>query len=480
MAFMFGTLAGIAVPFAFAAVTIPPTLGAVWIAAHFMDMAIYVTNIVTLIGLAIAIDYSMLVVFRYREELRNSDSPQEALVETMKTAGRATLFSGGVVAVGLALLVFMPVPFMRSMGVGGLLVPLFSIAAAATFLPALLAMMGTRVNRFRVIPRRIIENRASGKPGRLEQARPLDHAPPVLYLVVAGGLMIGLALPALGLHLTSGDNRGVPLTTQATRGFALLRSTLGAGRSGAEPDRDRHRPPRGRLPAGGASPPRAASSPSCGATPRSSRRRSSRPRCSRRARRGRAAAERNSLSTDSGQVAQIRVAGEGDSGTESAQALVHRIRDTYVPDARFPSGDEVILTGAPAFGVDFVHTAYGAFPWLVLAVLILSYLLLLRAFRSVVLPLKAVLLNLLSVSATYGVLVLVFQQGCTRPSASTARPRSKAGSRSSSSRCCSASRWTTRSSSSRAFARSGTDATTTRRRSPTASSTPAASSPPRR
>ena len=128
MAFMFGTLGGIAVPFAFAAVTIPSTLGAVWVVAHFMDMAIYVTNIVTLIGLAIAVDYSMLVVFRYREELEKHDSPHEALVETMKTAGRATLFSGAVVAVGLALLVFMPVPFMRSMGVGGLLVPLFSIA----------------------------------------------------------------------------------------------------------------------------------------------------------------------------------------------------------------------------------------------------------------------------------------------------------------------------------------------------------------
>ncbi len=126
---------------------------------------------------------------------------------------------------------------------------------------------------------------------------------------------------------------------------------------------------------------------------------------------GRTLAERNSLVDPTGQVAQIRAAGQGDSGTESAEALVHRIRDTYIPDARFPNSDNVILTGAPAFGVDFVHTAYGAFPWLVVAVLILTYLLLLRAFRSVVLPLKAVLLNLLSVSATYGVLVLVFQHG---------------------------------------------------------------------
>ena len=410
MAFMFGTLAGIAVPFAFAAVTIPSTLGAVWIAAHFMDMAIYVTNIVTLIGLAIAIDYSMLVVFRYREELEKHDSPREALVETMKTAGRATLFSGSVVAIGLALLVFMPVPFMQSMGVGGMLVPLFSIAAAATFLPALLAVMGTKVNRFRVIPRRIIDNRASGKPGVWSKLAHSIMRRPVLYLVAAGGLMIGLALPALGLHLTSGDNRGVPLTTQATRGFALLRSTLGAG--ALAPNQlviDTGRP-------GGAYSPAtvAAESRFVAELRRDSDVKPATilsPSLLPLGPRGRALAVRNSLVDRTGQVAQIRAAGEGDSGTESAQALVHRIRDTYVPDARFPSGDAVILTGAPAFGVDFVHTAYGAFPWLVVAVLILTYLLLLRAFRSVVLPLKAVLLNLLSVSATYGVLVLVFQDG---------------------------------------------------------------------
>src|ERR671924_351213 len=121
-----GTLVAIGVPFAFAAVTIPSTLGAVWIFAHFMDMAIYVTNIVTLIGFAIAIDYSMLVVFRFREELAKQESAQEALITTMRTAGRATLFSGATVAIVLALLIFMPLPFMRSMGIGGLLVPLVS------------------------------------------------------------------------------------------------------------------------------------------------------------------------------------------------------------------------------------------------------------------------------------------------------------------------------------------------------------------
>ncbi len=102
---------------------------------------------------------------------------------------------------------------------------------------------------------------------------------------------------------------------------------------------------------------------------------------------------------------------------------MHSIRNRYIPAARFPRSDRVLLTGAPAFGVDFTHSAYGAFPWLVVAVLVITYFVLLRAFRSVVLPLKAVLLNLLSVSAAYGVLVLVFQHGAGNPFGFNASPQ---------------------------------------------------------
>src|SRR3954468_7787404 len=230
LAFMFGTLGAIAVPFVFALVSIPTTLGLVWIFAHFMDMAIYVTNIVTLIGLAIAIDYSMLVVFRYREELELHDDPHDALVKTMATAGRATLFSGATVAVGLALLVFMPLPFMRSMGVGGLLVPLVSIAASATFLPAFLAVMGRKVNRLRVIPRRILERRAAQDvTGPWHRLAMSIMRRPVLWFSLTGGIMLALAAPAIALRLTGGDNRGLPLTTEATRGLHVLETTLGPG-----------------------------------------------------------------------------------------------------------------------------------------------------------------------------------------------------------------------------------------------------------
>ncbi|HEX8067971.1 MAG TPA: MMPL family transporter [Thermoleophilaceae bacterium] len=416
LAFMFGTLAGIAVPVLFAAVTLPTTIGIVWIAAHFGNMAQYVVNIVTLIGLAIAIDYSMLVVFRFREELRRGDGAEAALMRTMATAGRATLFSGLVVALGLALLVVMPLPFMRSMGVGGLAVPLVSIAAAATFLPAILATMGDRIDRFRIVPRRVLETRALGQ-GRFwtRLARSIMRRP-LPYLLVAAGAMVTLALVGTGMSLTGGDNRGVPKTTESTRGLALLEDTIGPG--ALVPNQiviDTGR-------AGGAFDPQVVSAErrlvaALGRDPEVER--SSLvapvllfagpgPPGAERRRRMVAA---STVDRD-GRVLQVRVAGRSDAGTDAAKHLVERIRDRYLPDAGFrEAGAATYVTGAPAFGVDIVDKVYGVFPWLVAAVLVLSYLLLLRAFRSVFLPLKAVAMNVLSVGATYGVLVLVFQSG---------------------------------------------------------------------
>jgi uncharacterized membrane protein YdfJ with MMPL/SSD domain len=406
MAFMFGTLGGIAVPLVFALITIPTTLGFVWIFAHTMDMAVYVTNIVTLIGFAIAIDYSMLVVFRFREELELHDNPHDALVKTMSTAGRATVFSGLTVAVGLALLVFMPLPFMRSMGVGGLLVPLVSIAASATFLPALLAVMGRGVNRLRVIPRRVLERRAAHDvTGGWHRLAVAIMRRPWLWGGLAAAVLVGLALAATGLHLTGGDNRGLPITTEAARGLKLLERTLGPG--ALAPQQvviDTGRP-------GGAYDP---------AILAAQRRLVAELRRDREVQPetilapaliSRADARRANLVDAQGRIAQVRAAGRSDAGEQPAVDLVHRIRERHLPAARFPASADVLLTGAPAFGVDFIDKSYGAFPWLVLAVLVISYLLLLRAFRSVYLPLKAVVMNLLSVSATYGLLTLAFQHG---------------------------------------------------------------------
>ena len=410
MAFMFGTVGGIVVPLIFALVSIPTTLGLVWIFAHTMDMAIYVTNIVTLIGFAIAIDYSMLVVFRYREELAVHDDPHAALVKTMTTAGRATLFSGLTVAVGLGLLIFMPVPFMRSMGVGGVLVPLVSIAASATFLPAVLAVMGRGVNRWRVIPRRVLERRAAQDvTGGWHRFALAIMRRPWLWGGLAAGILITLALAATDLHLTGGDNRGIPITTEAARGLKIMETTLGPG--SLAPQQvviDTHR-------AGGVTDPAVVAA---------------QRRLVAELRRDpeiqpdtilapalvpRAVALQANLVDRAGRIAQIRAAGHSDAGEPAAVALVHRIRERYIPAAGFPASTDVLLSGAPAFGVDFIDKSYSAFPWLVLAVLVLSYLLLLRAFRSIFLPLKAVIMNLLSVSATYGLLTLAFQHGWGGP-----------------------------------------------------------------
>ena len=142
---MFGLSLAVAIPFVFAACTIGGTLVVVWALAHSLSMVAYVTNLVELIGLALAIDYSLLIVHRFREELGRGLAVPDAVARTMATAGRSVVFSGLAVAAGLAVLLFMPVPFIRSMGVGGLLIPLVSIAAALTLQPVLLSLLGRRL-----------------------------------------------------------------------------------------------------------------------------------------------------------------------------------------------------------------------------------------------------------------------------------------------------------------------------------------------
>jgi RND superfamily putative drug exporter len=216
--------------------------------------------------------------------------------------------------------------------------------------------------------------------------------------------MLAIAWPATQLALTGGDNRGFPRGTEATDGLFLLERTLGAG--SLSPNQiliDSGRPGGALAPAVVAAERRLVAR--MRADPVVNPRTIAAPFLL-----SPSQARVASLLDPSLAIAQIRAAAYGDSGTFQAIDLVHRIRDRYIPAAGF-SGVRVITTGAPEFGVDFLAKAYGAFPWLILAVLVVSYLVLLRAFRSVVLPLKAVFMNLLSVTATYGVLVVFFQHG---------------------------------------------------------------------
>jgi RND superfamily putative drug exporter len=385
-----GLSAIVTLPLLFAGATIVATLGLVFAVAHATVMATYVTNLVELIGLALAIDYSLLVVYRFREELEHDGAVEEAVVRTMTTAGRSVVFSGAAVTLGLALLLFIPVPFVRSLGIGGFLIPLVSIAAATTLLPALLSLYGRRGSaRIRVIGRRrgSVEVGASGFWHRLAGSIMRRR---LLFLAGGSALLLLAAAPAFALRLTPGSADGVPRTLPSVQGFDLLRAALGAGAlSPTQIVIDAKR--RGGV-----------------ATPAV---REAIARLTSRLRADPEVASVRPLVERTRRYDELVVIGRHEYGEQPAQSFVARLRTTIVPHSRFPRRTQVLAGGGAPQGVDFLRRSYHDFPWLVLAVLALTYPLLLRAFRSLLLPLKAVLLNLLSVSASYGMLVVFFRWG---------------------------------------------------------------------
>ena len=378
-----GLSLAVLVPFVFAACTITGTLAIVFLLAHAITMVSYVQNLVELVGLGLAIDYSLLVVHRFREERRVVET-DDAIVRTMQTAGRSVLFSGATVAIGLALLLVMPVPFVRSLGIGGFLVPVVSMAAAATLQPVLLSLVGRR--------RRLPRAAGLGPWARLAAA---IMRRPVAFLAVGGTLLVAAAVPAAWLEVTPGSIAALPTGSNSVRGVALLRDRVGSG---------------------ALTPTEIVVETGVDGGSRTTAVRHALDRLTNATFHDReayitASGSRAPYVDSTGRYARVFVVGRHEYGDNRSRALVHRIRDDYVPAARFPAGTRVVTGGAPAQGVDFLARAYGWFPWLVAAALVLTYLVLLRAFRSVLLPLKAVLLNVLSVAAVYGLLVVVFRWG---------------------------------------------------------------------
>src|SRR5438876_2414380 len=211
---VFGLSLAATIPFLFASATITGTLGIVFIVAHYMTMATYVTNLVQLIGLGIAIDYSLLIVYRFREELERNGSKDDAILRTMATAGRAVIFSGATVAIGLALLLFMPSPFMRSMGIGGFLIPLVSMLAAVTLQPALLSLYGRKGTR-RAPVAEFLRRRLHVPLPRLAGTTDIDQGMwarlaraimrrPSAFLAAGTALLVAVAIPVFALKLTPG------------------------------------------------------------------------------------------------------------------------------------------------------------------------------------------------------------------------------------------------------------------------------------
>ena len=368
LAFVFRSFMAL-VPLLMALVAIPTTFLLVWPLASVTDISVIVQFLVALIGLGIAIDYALLVVVRWREERQRPDVTNEAAVRNaMQNAGKAVAFSGTTVAISLLALLVLPVPFMRSIGIAGLMIALVSVAVAVTLLPVMLATVGPRFDW----PRNRRDAQASR--GWSAWARLIvRHRWPAA--VASTAVLVGLVVAATNIQL------GNPL--------AASLSKEGPARAGLD----------------------SLENSGIGTGPLSP-------------------FDALVRSGEPGDVAQALAQVDG---VHSAAAPANWRREgtaivVVIPteDGNSPAGREtldrlragaqalpaeVTIGGEAAQGADFLEVVYGNFPLMVALISIFTFILLARAFRSLILPLKAVLLNLLSVGAAWGLIVLVYQKG---------------------------------------------------------------------
>ena len=357
------------VPLLMAMVAIPTTFLLVWPLASVTDVSVIVQFLVGLIGLGIAIDYALLVVVRWREERQQLGVSNELAVRNaMQHAGTAVVFSGTTVAISLLALLVLPVPFMRSIGVAGLLIALVSVAVAVTLLPVVLATIGPRFDW----PRNRRDAQASR--GWSAWARLIvRHRWPAAAASTA--VLVALVVAATNIQL------GNPLASSLSK--------EGPARSGLE-----------NLEGSG-----------IGTGPLSP----------------------FDALVRSGEPGDVAQAFAQVDGVRSAAAPAEWRREGTAIVVVFPTSDgnspagretldrlradaealpaEVTIGGEAAQGADFLEAVYGNFPLMVALISILTFILLARAFRSLILPLKAVLLNLLSVAAAWGLIVLIYQKG---------------------------------------------------------------------
>ncbi|MGI8428765.1 MAG: MMPL family transporter [Solirubrobacteraceae bacterium] len=369
LAFVFASLLAF-VPLLMAVVSIMTTFLVLWAVTALTDVSMIVEFLVALIGLGVAIDYSLLVVVRWREERAHGHASEEAVVRAMQTAGRSVVLSGITVAIGLLAMVVLPLPFLRSIGYAGMLIPLVSVVVALTLLPIVLAKAGSRLDW----PHIRSEDQASrswSSWARLVVRRRWIAA------AAAAVVLAALVIAATSLHPGSANVDTLSKQGDARTGLvALERSGIGPGALspievlGAGSDPAHLAAALRRVPGvHGAVAPAAA-----------------------QWRRG------GSPLTDAIATA--------DGSTSSGRDTIAAVRT-----AAHAAGSDVRVGGIGPENADFVSAIYGSFPLMIALIVVLTFLLLARAFRSLLLPLKAVLLNVISVGAAWGVITLVWQQG---------------------------------------------------------------------
>ena len=428
---VFGTLVAAGLPLLMAALAMPTVFAVIGLLAGVMEMSIFVTNLATMIGLALAIDYSLFMVSRFREELRHH-SVEIAIERMMGTVGKAVAVSGIAVAIGLSSLIVFDASALRSMGIGGIVTVASTLLFGLTVLPALLAMLGPRVNRLRVpLPRalRLIEDDADAADRRQGHGvwswiaarvmrRPVLIAVPMLAILLLAGS------PFLGIQLSTGQNLEDLPPTPARLGFERLIDEF----PGSEND-----PITATVTYPGADLTQGLSADWLAELERyigdinAVGRRGHRGERARPAARACRPTDYRALLTLApeqrpaevrpildawladwigGDTAKLRVFSSPLPDSNEGRALVGEIRDVPPPD-----GAGVLTGGLPSRSADFMASFNASVPWAVLIVVAVTALVLFLTFGSVLLPVKAVLMSLISVSASFGALVFIFQLG---------------------------------------------------------------------
>ena len=417
---VFGTVVGAALPLLMAGLALGTAFAAISIMAGQIEMSIFVTNIATMIGLALAIDYSLFMVSRFREELRAGHDVERALERMMATVGKAVAVSGIAVAIGLTALIVFSAPALRSMGIGGVLVVVSTLLFGLTALPALLAMLGPNVNRLRVPLPAFIRPASGNEPAeqrhgvwsriaRFVMRRPLQVATPALALLLLAGL------PFLHLELSTGGNLDDLPPSSARTGFEMLRDEFPGGDSNPVivalqfPDDELDAERQDALAAyadglaavDGATQVRSLLTPPPGMTadqylPLLAAPADQRP------------AELNDYIAGwfTDDTTRLEVASRIDADTDAGRAFVQRVRGVEAP-----SGAQVMTAGLASQSSDFLAAFDAAIPVAVVIVIGVTFVVLFLTFGSVLLPVKAVLMSLLSISASFGALVWIFQDG---------------------------------------------------------------------
>jgi uncharacterized membrane protein YdfJ with MMPL/SSD domain len=383
---VFGAVVAGLVPLLMAIVAIVVALGLTALLAQPFELSVFLINMLTGMGLALGIDYSLFVVSRYREERGQGREQLGAIEAAGATASRAVLFSGSVFVVAMFGMLLVPNSIMRSLAVGAILVGIVSVLAALTLLPALLGLIGDKVNALRIpiVGRRSLQE--SNPEGRFWGAivrRVLRR--PGLSMALSAGLLVALALPVFRMDIGTGGVSTLPDRFVSKQGFvALERDFPGTTTDPAE------------IVVSNASREDVAAAL-----------RELRTTLAADARFGEGDIQRSA----SDDVVLLTVPVKGDAAEPEAVGAVRELRTEIVPETFAGTEADVLVGGTSSENIDYFDSVIDPAPWVIALVLLLTFVLLTVVFRSIVVAGTAVGLNLLSVGAAYGLLVLVFQEG---------------------------------------------------------------------